>query len=70
MQKAASWGKRRSSKSMTRRRISLSWLSRKRVKVLSISLLGVLILVTAYLFASYDFYIFDISVEGLSLIHI
>ncbi|MCJ7668523.1 MAG: hypothetical protein MUP04_09660, partial [Anaerolineae bacterium] len=64
MQKAASWGKRRSSKSMTRRRISLSWLSRKRVKVLSISLLGVLILVTAYLFASYDFYIFDISVEG------
>lgn len=64
MQKAASWGKRRSSKSMTRRRISLSWLSRKRVKVLSVSLLGVLILVTAYLFASYDFYIFDISVEG------
>lgn len=49
---------------MVRRRISLLWLGRRRVKALSLSLLGVLILVTVYLFASYDFYVFDLSVEG------
>jgi len=49
---------------MARRRISFHWLGRRRVKALSLSLLGVLILVTVYLFASYDFYVFDISVEG------
>ncbi len=49
---------------MARRRISLTWLSRRRVKALSLSLLGVLTVITVYLFASYDFYVFDISVEG------
>lgn len=49
---------------MVRRRISLPWLARRRVKALSLSLLGVLTIVTVYLFASYDFYLFDISVEG------
>lgn len=62
--RAASLGKRGSSKRMVRRRISLSWLGRRRVKALSLSLLGVLTLITVYLFASYDFYVFDISVEG------
>lgn len=49
---------------MARRRISLHWLGQRRVKLLSLSLLMVLILVTVYLFASYNFYVFDISVEG------
>jgi cell division septal protein FtsQ len=49
---------------MARRRISLHWLGRRRVKALSLSLLGVLTVITVYLFASYDFYVFDISVEG------
>jgi len=49
---------------MARRRISLQWLGRRRVTALSLSLLVLLILVTGYLFASYDFYLFDISVEG------
>jgi len=49
---------------MARRRISLPWLGRRRVKALSLFLLGVLTVVTIYLFASYDFYVFDISVEG------
>jgi cell division septal protein FtsQ len=62
--RAASLRKKRSSKSMARRRISLHWLGRRRVKALSLSLLGVLTVVTVYLFASYDFYVFDISVEG------
>lgn len=62
--RATSLGKRRSSKSMARRRISLHWLGRRRVKALSLSLLGVLTVITVYLFASYDFYVFDISVEG------
>jgi cell division septal protein FtsQ len=59
--RAISLGK---SKSMARRRISLQWLSQRRVKALSLSLLGVLTIVTVYLFASYNFYIFDITVEG------
>jgi len=62
--RAVSLGKRGSSKRMIRRRISLPWLGRRRVKALSLSLLGVLILVAVYLFASYDFYVFDLSVEG------
>ena len=62
--RAASLGKSRSPKSMARRRISLSWLARRRVKLLSLSLLGVLAVTTVYFFASYDFYVFDISVEG------
>jgi cell division septal protein FtsQ len=49
---------------MARRRISLHWLGRRRANFLSLSLLGVLTVVTVYLFASYDFYVFDISVEG------
>ncbi|HAL61601.1 MAG TPA: hypothetical protein DCP08_04230 [Chloroflexi bacterium] len=61
--RAASLGKRHS-KGMARRRISLPWLGRRRVKALSLSLLGVLTVITVYLFASYDFYVFDISVEG------
>lgn len=62
--RTASLGRRRFSKSMARRRISLPWLGRRRVKALSLSLLGVLTVITVYLFASYDFYVFDISVEG------
>lgn len=59
--RAASLGK---SKGMARRRISLPWLGQRRVKALSLSLLGVLTVITVYLFTSYDFYVFDISVEG------
>jgi len=49
---------------MARRPISLHWLGRRRLKALSLSLLLVLTVITVYLFASYDFYVFDISVEG------
>jgi len=44
--------------------MALRWLGLRRVKALSLSLLVALILITIYLFASYDFYLFDISVEG------